>query len=653
MARSWLRPCGWILAVGLAVQPLSWGRCRAQDKELPPPRPVDAAPPVPPILPPNYGGYLQGAIPVSLVDVLKLATLANLDIVQAQLNVERARANLLRARAQFLPNLNLGGTYTVHDGQIQNTAGNVQTVDRDSLFVGLGPSMSLDISNALFGPDEARKVLEAARFGQLRVTNDTLLRVADAYFNVLRVRRRLARIDETLDFLTGKDNSPLRGGSKGLLPLIADQVKANSANPADQARVEADVVRLTEERIRALEEVRVAAAELSRLLHLDPQVFLLPSVDYRWPLPIPGEAWFLQPTDELVALALRSRPELAENQSLVEAAIARFRAAKFRPLLPTVVLNYAWGGFGGGPAIVGKTKTGTNVLGESGTIANFGTRDDLDISLVWRLQNMGLGNLYQIRDARLQVEQSRVFQLQIQDQVITQVVQSMEQVQRSKQRVDLTRAGLFDDRNRPTGALYSSIQLNFRRIFQGDGRALEVQDSIRRLSDVLDSYGNDLTDFDRARFRLLIALGMSPGALIDPQQMPLPCCPPTAPTPVANAPGSPGTVSPSPGAGAVGSPESPVANAPGSPGGPLVANAPGSPPPVANAPGLPGGPPVANAPGSPGPERLPVGPMVPAANPAPAPSVMEPIREGELKGVALPPVTQSQPVSALPPRRLP
>jgi outer membrane protein TolC len=534
MAHPRLRRCTWLLLVLAAVP--AWGQ---MPRVLPPPKPLDAntprdcgtgdkpdAPAGPDILPKDYGGYLPCALPVKLVDVLKLATLANLDIVQANLAVERARVALYRARAYALPNLNLGSTYVAHDGQIQNTAGNVQTVNRDSLFVGGGPSLSVDISAALFGPDEARKLLDAARYGHMRVTNETLQRVADAYFVLLRARRRLAVLDESIDFLTSERETDLRANTTGLLPLIKSFVKAGTALPSDQARVEADVVRATEARVRALEDVRVASAELARLLHLNALAFLLPAEDYRWPLLIPGEAWFCQPPEELVALALRSRPELAESQAVVEAAVARYRAAWWRPALPNVIVNYQWGGFGGGPAVVRRNAAGANVLGDSGTIADFGTRDDFDISLVWRLQNMGLGNAYATRDAKYQVEQTKVSMMLLQDRAIAQVVQLYEQVKRSKQRVDLTRAGLFDEEGKPTGAIYRSIRLNFLRIKQGQGVPLEVLDSIRRLGDVLDSYAQALTDHDRSRFSLLIAVGMPAGALIDPGCMPVPPAPP-------------------------------------------------------------------------------------------------------------------------------
>src|SRR5439155_321763 len=76
--------------------------------------------------------------------------------------------------------------------------------------------------------------------------------------------------------------------------------------------------------------------ELARLIRLDPEVPLWPVEDFRFPMPLPGEPWFNRPDEELVAFALRGRPEQAENRALVEAALARIRAAKVRPLLPNV-----------------------------------------------------------------------------------------------------------------------------------------------------------------------------------------------------------------------------------------------------------------------------------------------------------------------------
>jgi len=523
--------------------------CVAQ--ELPPPRPLPPASPPPSmetnrtppegangvptaacaagetgplILPPGpTAPPPTPAIGVTLPDVLRLAFVSNLDIEQARLVVERARATRLRARSTMLPNLNLGSTYVHHEGQIQRTEGNVITVNRDSLFAGGGPSLSTNLGVALFAPHEAQRILDASRFGQVRVTNNTLLAVADAYFEVLRARRRLARADETLEFLTSEQGSTLRADSKGLLPLIRDFKIAGAKGglPSDLARVETDVARQRDDRESVLSALRQTSAALAYLLNVDPTGLLLPLEDFRWPLRLPGDEWVNRPIEDLVTFALQNRPEISENGALVEAALVRFRSAQWRPLVPNVVVNYNWGGFGGGPDLI-RRPNGTTFFAHSGNINNFDTRTDFDVSLIWRLDNMGLGNLAEQRDTRLQYQQARVQQQQAINQVITQVVIAQEQVLRNRDRVRTLQAALFDEKGNPGGSTYRSIRLNFLRIRAGEGFPLEVLDAIRRLSDVLEAYANALTEYDRARIRLLITLGVPPQTMLDPNPIPLP-----------------------------------------------------------------------------------------------------------------------------------
>jgi outer membrane protein TolC len=545
--RPWFRRAGWLAAALLLSTPFcsAQNAAPAQDQVLPAPRRLTELPPRPkpseperalgpPILPPHYGGYLGCAIPVTLVDTLRLAVLANLDIEQARLSIERARAGLLLVRSRFLPALNIGTTYASHDGTIQRTEGNIEEIDRDSLWAGLGISFNLSMSDALFAPDIARKVLDASRYGHMRVANDTLLRVADAYFNLLRARRQLAVWDETLDFLTSEQSSPLRGGSKGVVPLVTTRVQLGASRPSEQGRAEGDVVRASEQRVRALQDIRDASAELARLMHLDPTVCLLPADDFRRLVPIPGEAWRRQPLAELARLALNSRPELAENQALIEAAVARYRQAKWQPWLPALVTDLSFGGFGGGPAAVAKSSSGSVVLGESGTIAGFATRTDFDIGLMWRLDGLGVGNKALTRDAYLRLQQTYVEQLHLQDRVVAEVVRALEDMARSQQRMDVTRASLFNDKGEPEGVVYKAMRLNFILVQGGEGQSpLELLDSTRRLSDILSAYAAAMTDLERARFFFLIALGMPATSILDPQLIPVAPCPPPNP---ANAP---------------------------------------------------------------------------------------------------------------------
>jgi len=468
-------------------------------------------------------------VPIDLATALRLAGTNNLDISQAREVVNIAGLQLDKAKLLVLPTLNMGSTYTEHEGRIAKTEGNIIVANKDALFVGLGPSLNLSFADAIFAPLVARQVSAATQAGLRRVQNDTLLAVAETYFTVLRARRKIARVDVTLEYLTSDKASPIRAGSKGLLPVVETINKAGAAEAlkSEVDRVQIEVLRRQEERTAAVQEFQVAVAELARLLRLRPDLQLWSMVDFRAPLDIPGP-WYDMALDELVMLAMNNRPELAENQALVLAAGERVRAAQFRPWLPNLVMNYSWGDFGGGPnqnpnkVVAGKSVAQPG-FGPSGEIHHMGTRSDFDAGLLWRFQSLGFGNLVELREQQTLARQANIRQIQIQEQIITQIVQVDELIKGWKGRVAITQSALFDRDGKPNGPVFDAIRLNFQRVREVEKtRPLEVLDAIRSLSDMLESYGQDITDYDRSRFRLMIIMGLPPDEIIHRISVPTP-----------------------------------------------------------------------------------------------------------------------------------
>ena len=524
MKRRALTPLRWTLVLGacLALM-LSQSRPGAAqqgknglppDEVLPQPRRL---PPVDPSLLPSG----ETAAPITLAAAIQLAEAGNLDIAQAREAVNQARAALLRAQALALPNFNIGSIYTHHEGPAQKTEGNIIFANKDSLFVGGGPSLTFPTTDAIFGPGVARQLERATLAGAQRVNIETLLSVIDAYFSVQLARRRLARVDDTLDFLTSEQPSPARAKSKGLLPLVREVVKAGGkqAFVSDVARLEVEVLRRREERLSIIQDYRLFSAELARLLRLDPQVALLPLENIRVAMPLAGELYYRRPTDELVGLALANRPELAENQALVQAALARVRAAKYRPFLPNAALDYRWGDFGGGPdpnppiLQAGKLVAQPG-FGPSGRILHFEPQTEFAVSLFWRLQNMGVGNHAEMRETESLHRQAMLRRLQAYERVTTQVVQAQESARDWAERLAVTRAALFDESGAPNGPVFRSLVLNFERIRAEEGRPLEAVDSIRGLADSLEAYAQAVTGYERAQLRLLLALGLPPQVIL-------------------------------------------------------------------------------------------------------------------------------------------
>src|SRR5207248_81145 len=87
----------------------------------------------------------------------KATSPGNGDRALAREAVTQARAAHERAAVGFRPNFSRGTTYSDHEGMIQRTEGNVIKVNRNSLFVGGGPSMSFGLADVLFTPLVARQ----------------------------------------------------------------------------------------------------------------------------------------------------------------------------------------------------------------------------------------------------------------------------------------------------------------------------------------------------------------------------------------------------------------------------------------------------------------------------------------------------------------
>src|SRR5262245_34213346 len=95
------------------------------------PRPMPRAADTP-ASPPLYGAGRvdpDTAVGLTILDALRLAQLANLDIGQARQVVLQAYAQRERARVQWLPSANIGSTFVNHNGRIQQANGNILNVN--------------------------------------------------------------------------------------------------------------------------------------------------------------------------------------------------------------------------------------------------------------------------------------------------------------------------------------------------------------------------------------------------------------------------------------------------------------------------------------------------------------------------------------------
>lgn len=441
--------------------------------------------PAPPETVDSEGGVVvfQNQVPIDLASALQVTAGQNPQVGFAQQRIQEAYAQLQLAGVLWVPSIRAGVNYNKHDGVIQDVAGNMVTNSRSSVYTGFGAQavgagspavpglvMNFHLRDAIFQPRIAEQALGARQQASRTATNDVLLETALRYMDLLEAIQVLTVAEESLK------------NAEQLSELTKSFAETGQGLQADADRALTELsVRQVEVR-RAVENVRVASVRLARVLsQQDQSLTLVPQEPALIPidLVIPSSQ-----LSELVATGLSNRPELAENRYLVGEAVQRLRRERYAPLVPSVLLGLSYGGNGGSP---------------NSTITDFGDRVDFDAVAYWEVRNLGFGERYARDSSRSQLEQARWRQVQVMDQVASEVAETHAQVEARQSQIKLAEAGIT--------AAQDSYRRNAERIRDGQGLPIETLQSIQALDQARRQYVRAVADYNRAQFQLQRALG--------------------------------------------------------------------------------------------------------------------------------------------------
>lgn len=452
--------------------------------------------------------------PIDLPTALRLANVQNPEIALARERIREALAIQDRAEMLWLPDVAFGTNWTRHDGQIQRAVGDVFTTSRSALFVGGGPVLSVDLSEALYAPLAARQFTEARRAGAAAVANERLLDVALAYLDLLQVHADQQIIDEAYRH------------ARHMVEVTESHEKAGTGRAADTARARTELNIRARERLELEGRAAVASAQLARLLFLAPEQPLRPIEPAVVPVRIVPESLSLT---DLVAQALSGRPELAESQALIGATLARWRAARVAPLVPKLQVGYSAGGFGGGI---------------NGFFGDFNGRGDAVALAQWELSNLGLGNHAVTRERYSRYAQAVFSQHGVASEVATQVVAAYNRADVARRELTVAQEAVQ--------AARESYRQNERGVRDAPAqfRPIELLQALQALARARQDYLRVVIEYNRAQFRLYTALGNPPLCALEntanvpisePTVPPAPTATEPAPRPV---PGEPAKLQP-------------------------------------------------------------------------------------------------------------
>jgi len=449
--------------------------------EAPPPVAVGVAKPreAPP-LPPEHL--------IDLPAALQRAGAENPTIALAREAIDASMAELLQARALVLPTLNAGASFDWHRGNLMNSQGIIRDINRQSLYAGFGAGavgagtiavpgirLFLPVADVVFAPQAAAYQVSTREYDAAATRNDILLEVATRYFDLLGAEARLAANRLSLSEVAE------------VARLTANFSKTGQGRQSDADRAEAQALLLRSQNERIAEEIDVAAAELARVLHLDPSLRLR-AADCIIPL-----ITLVDPCsdlEDLVRTGLQNRPEIGARGAEVAMNGTLLRRERWRPFLPVLSVGYSSGEFGGG-----SNRAPTR-------FGHFNNRTDFDVVAVWTVQNTGLGNLTLARRRAATVGVAEAERLRVINEVRQDVAEA--------QALALARREAVAVAARQRESAEHGYQRDLVRTRNLEGRPIEVLNNANLLATARQELIRAMVESNQAQFRLFVAMGKPP-----------------------------------------------------------------------------------------------------------------------------------------------
>lgn len=433
---------------------------------------------------------------IDLSNALRLAEAANPEIALGRQAICEALALQLEARGMLLPSLNAGTMYHLHQGRLQTSFGQIRSVNLQSVYVGGGtgamaantvaiPAVRIfaQLGEAFYAPLAAGQVVSSRSFASRAIDNSVLLEVVSRYLELVAAESRLEAIHRSEDDL------------RQVVVATGAFAKAGQGRVGDFNRARTAALLLHAQEQQAQEEAVVAAAELSRVLHLDPALRLKTR---------PGPIEVVQLVDpaysmaQLIAIAQMARPEMSSRMADIAAADYRLQQECVRPWVPTLSVGFSGGAFGGGSNLV------------QSFFQHLGGRTDFDVMAYWTLENMGAGNAALQKQRRAERDRAIAARGLMYNQIGREVSDAYlstaarrEQFELARQRLETSARGAREEIRRTRG---------------GEGLPLETINSVDLLIEAREAIIRTLVDYNRAQIELFVAVGQTPHVTIaDPR----------------------------------------------------------------------------------------------------------------------------------------
>lgn len=297
---------------------------------------------------------------IDLPTAVKVATARNADIQQARQQVDVSRGRLESTVGAAFPALVPTALFEHVEGTARNTDGSLVGVGFNTFQPSVAVQWVLNPGRVVYDIVAARKRLSVSERQEEAVTMETLRQTAAQYFDLVLAQTQVQTSHQAV------------GEAEELLRISQLRGRTGTGLPADELRAQARLAERQHDLALAIKTFYDASVELAVTLRLDSTVTLVPKVEQFRLMHLVCDDLTIE---EMLAVAVANRPDLAGFRTLVEAITADRGSTWWGAFGPQFQVAYQYGGITGhaNNVVQGKGIPGNIIVNPASTDGSFST----------------------------------------------------------------------------------------------------------------------------------------------------------------------------------------------------------------------------------------------------------------------------------------
>jgi outer membrane protein TolC len=404
---------------------------------------------------------------IDLPTVAQVASLKNIDILEARQAVEASRGQYESAFGAIFPVIAPGAVLDHLQGVNRSDIGQVVAVNFTTFQPALLVQLFLNPGRVYYEVVASKKRLLATQQQERFVIMETIRSAVVQYYDLILAQTRVSVAREAVT------------EAEELLRLTRLRLRAGTGLPADELRALASLAGRQQDLVLALNGFYEASITLASTLYLDASVTLVPKPEQIAPTRLVREDLGI---DEMLTIAMQWRPDLESVKNFAAATTADTNATIWGAAAPQLQAGYQFGGLS------------SQTPGQNFPLQK---QEHASASAIWTLSPSIFG---QVKTASAVEQQAALEAERRLEDVRALVLRAAQE--------STTNAQIIPIAKQQVDAADEALRLARQNLQAGTALTIDVLQAEDAVNEARLRYASAVTNYNQSRTNLLAALGL-------------------------------------------------------------------------------------------------------------------------------------------------